>query len=299
MSVINYVRRLYDTHDNDETFFGALKNSRRPFQNDASPYFTDNIRLTLSNGWFVCGHEKGYPGYAINTTSRFLYLHYVVSGKGTVNGMQFGANDIFVIRPQQKKHMVCDKEDPWNFYWCVWKGDIIDTVIDKLKYLESNKIYHLPETVKMTWLFNYLIYSTHHESRIESIVNNYTNLIITDSKQCSQVLNHVNKNAEIVQDIQNHIERKYATTNVTKISQLFHFDRKYLSYVFRETTGMTMQEYIQKVKLNSAANYLIDSPMSIETVSMLAGYNNYSTFIKAFKKEYSLTPSEFVKRNRE
>ncbi len=299
MSVINYIRRTYDTQNSDENFSGSLTNSRFPFPNDASTYFTDNVRVTLSNGWFVCGHEHAYPGYFVNTTSSFLYLHYVVSGKGMVNGMQFGENDIFVIRPQQKKHMVCDTKDPWNFYWCVWKGDAIGTVTDKLKYLEKDKIYHLPDTAKLAWLFNYMIYGTHRESRIESIINNFTNLITTDCRQCSQISNHVNKNAEIVQDIQNYIDREYANTSVTEISRLFHFDRKYLSYVFREITGVTMQEYIQKVKLNCAANYLLDSRLSVEAISALAGYSNYSTFIKAFKKEYSLTPSEFAKINRE
>ncbi len=290
MSAINYVRRIFDS---SQTL--VMNTSSVPYPSTKATYFTDYVRFTLSGGWFVAGHEKGCPNYSINTKSKSLYLHYVLSGKGQFNGMSFGKGDVFVVRPQEKKQMLCDAEEPWDFYWCVWKGELAETVAGKLKYLQSNKIYHMPETANLAELFNYLIYNTHRESRADSLVNNFAEMIIADCKQCSELTVRTNKNTDTVLEIQKYIDKEFADISVEDISKKFHFDRKYLSYVFKEITGVTMQSYIQKAKLRCAADLLLAQKLSVEEIASLSGYANYSSFIKAFKKEYYLTPSEFVK----
>ncbi len=295
MSVINYVRRIMDINGGALSQDVAVHTSQLPFLNNSAKYFTDYIRFTLSGAWFVAGHERGYPNYQIDTTSRYLYLHFVLSGKGTYNGMSFGAGDVFVIRPNEKKQMVSDEKEPWDFYWCVWKGKLADTVAAKIKYLDSNQIHHMPDTVNLSALFNYLIYNSHRESRGESIVNNFTEMLISDCKQCTPFTHHTNKNADTVLSIQKYIDINFATASVDDIARIFHFDRKYLSFVFKDVTGITMQSYIQKAKLQCAANHLIIGKLSIEDIASVSGYANYSSFVKAFKKEYSLTPTEFVR----
>lgn len=80
-----------------------------------------------------------------------------------------------------------------------------------------------------------------------------------------------------------------------EIAQLFHYNRRYLSSVFHEKTGGTIQDAIQDARLRCAEAYLLEAKMSVEESALQSGYSNYSAFIKAFKKKYSMTPTEFIR----
>jgi len=49
-------------------------------------------------------------------------------------------------------------------------------------------------------------------------------------------------------------------------------------------------------KLFIAADFLLSSNDSISEVAQKTGFNNRITFIKAFKKQYHLTPTEFRRK---
>ena len=47
------------------------------------------------------------------------------------------------------------------------------------------------------------------------------------------------------------------------------------------------------MRLNYAAKLLRETDRPIQTISEEAGFSNFSTFYKAFKRAYALTPSQY------
>ena len=205
---------------------------------------------------------------------------------------------MFLAPPKTKKALIADSEEPWEIYWCVWKGDLAERPQLKLSSYDNMNIYHISDNIEFSGLFNFLIYNEHQESKVDVMVKNFTELLIADFKPSKDSTGFVNKHSETINEIKNFIDKNYQTTNIEEISRAFHFDRKYLSYIFREVVGMTMQDYLQKAKLRCAETLLLYDNISIEKISALSGYANYSSFIKAFKKEYQLTPSQFIRLNK-
>lgn len=293
MSIIRYTHLEYE--NGIPASKSKIKFSEAPFDKTLEGQYTDNIRITLSNGFFVCGHEHAYPNYSLNQRSNGTYLHWCANGKGTYNGMPFKKNDVFVVHRDTQKIMVADKDEPWEIYWCVWKGEISNTAAAKLNNYKDNTIYRLENDIDLSELFNFLIYQPHRERRIPKIVNGFADILLSDCHIIQKSPHSPVKDAraKIIMDIQSYINSNYLDTSVEKIAEHFHYNRKYITRIFHEYTGMTLCDFIREAKLHQAELYLLSTSVSVEEVAFKSGYSNYSSFIKAFKKKNGITPTEF------
>jgi AraC family transcriptional regulator len=69
----------------------------------------------------------------------------------------------------------------------------------------------------------------------------------------------------------------------------FHFHR-----IFKAITNETLNSYINRKRIEKVASVLTHKPeVSITELSLLFGFNSNSSLTRAFKKYYSISPSEF------
>ena len=67
---------------------------------------------------------------------------------------------------------------------------------------------------------------------------------------------------------------------------------------FKAATSVTVNSYLQLIRVDAAKASLVNTDQSIEEISLNTGYENISFFRRLFKKQTSLTPSEYRKRFR-
>ena len=60
--------------------------------------------------------------------------------------------------------------------------------------------------------------------------------------------------------------------------------------------GLTIFEYLNKIKVDFACKLLMDHDLRIMEVGFDSGFNNISHFNKQFRKITGLSPSEYRKR---
>lgn len=289
MAVISYCHRTFDEKSNNRETYSTV-----PFSKDAQLYYSDFIRIALQKGIFVCGYERVKPGYRFTSISHGFYLQFIVNGAGEYNGMPFQKNNLFVIRPEAKRTLIASEETPWESYWCVWKRDLSEKPMKRLGQLSQDMIYHVSNSTHLFALFDYMIFGRHQESNLEEIVESFTELLLGDLQVIGAYQNFSAKQVETVKQIRKMIREEYTTLTVEEISKRTHFNRRYLATIFRQTTGETMQTTIQKEKLHAAVNTLIGGNSSVAEAASTSGFENYTTFLKAFRKEYRMTPSEFI-----
>ena len=68
---------------------------------------------------------------------------------------------------------------------------------------------------------------------------------------------------------------------------------EHLCRLFKQRVGMSPTEYINDLRLNYAANYLLHSDISITNICYNAGFNNLSHFYHLFSKKYGTSPRRF------
>ncbi|MBV7275664.1 helix-turn-helix transcriptional regulator [Clostridium sp. PL3] len=74
---------------------------------------------------------------------------------------------------------------------------------------------------------------------------------------------------------------------------MFFITPNYLSTIFNDKNGMSLKDYINKLRIDNAKKYLIETNMKISDISKMVGYNQLSYFGSIFKKLEGCTPNEY------
>lgn len=80
-----------------------------------------------------------------------------------------------------------------------------------------------------------------------------------------------------------------------RLADLCFISKYHLAHQFKACTGMPVYRYIIKQRVTAARN-LICSGLSATEACMQCGFNDYSNFLKAFKREFGCTPKAFQKQ---
>ena len=93
-----------------------------------------------------------------------------------------------------------------------------------------------------------------------------------------------------------YIDREYMyITHAKTVAKELSYSEYYLSHIFSKTVGMSIKEYITKKKLQSAAQMLKTTNLSIGEISDYLNFSTHHTFRQAFKKVYLMSPGEYRK----
>lgn len=63
-------------------------------------------------------------------------------------------------------------------------------------------------------------------------------------------------------------------------------------------TGMSANEYVRKMKMKYAEQFLLEGKYTISEIAAKVGINNLFYFRQCFKEEYGMIPSEYLKHLR-
>lgn len=105
----------------------------------------------------------------------------------------------------------------------------------------------------------------------------YPDTVTADSRILS-ILEYINHNLGEALDI-------------GKLAARFHFSRYYLMRLFKQETGYTIARYITSKRL-LAAKEMLAADLPITEICYRCGFQNYSTFSRAYKAEFHETPRQ-------
>lgn len=75
------------------------------------------------------------------------------------------------------------------------------------------------------------------------------------------------------------------------------YSKWHLQRIFYQTTRQTLGAYIRDRRLASAADGLKNTGEFMISIAINCGYGSQQSFIRAFKKKYGVTPSEYRGRH--
>ena len=107
----------------------------------------------------------------------------------------------------------------------------------------------------------------------------------------SKLLRETNENNFIVDSINSYINeniRKKIT--LRDVSENLGYSPNYIGQLYKKHTGMYVNDYIIKVKMEYAKTLLKIPQNQVGTVAGILGYNDQAYFIKQFKEFYGVTP---------
>lgn len=108
------------------------------------------------------------------------------------------------------------------------------------------------------------------------------------SKNLEKEKEFIDKLESIILD---HINNDNIDVNI--VSQSIAMSRPALTRKLKAVTGLTINKFIIRVKLNKAIELIKEGDLTISQVSYEVGYNDIKYFRKLFKEEFGQVPSQF------
>lgn len=101
-------------------------------------------------------------------------------------------------------------------------------------------------------------------------------------------------NSDVVKKTAEYITGHFSETiTLAEAASFVHMNPSYLSKLFKNVTGMTFTEYLNKVRLEEAKRLLNHTDYSIIDIAVACGFSNQSYFTKVFKKYTGTTPKQY------
>ena len=125
---------------------------------------------------------------------------------------------------------------------------------------------------------------------VGQLLRNYTetcDMPATTTKRYSQnfaILRYINLN--------------YTDITLSGLSEHFHYSPQHMSKLVRAITGTSLSQYVLQKRMEAAADLLASSALKIKDIGTAAGYQNQENFVRAFRKYYGMTPTDYRAKNR-
>ncbi|MGG2093538.1 AraC family transcriptional regulator [Bacillus sp. S13(2024)] len=84
---------------------------------------------------------------------------------------------------------------------------------------------------------------------------------------------------------------------LAELSEMVQLSPTYLSRTFKETTGYSVIDFFNKIKIDKAKELIIESNKKVKEVAQALGFADEFYFSRVFKKIEGISPSEFYSKN--
>lgn len=85
-------------------------------------------------------------------------------------------------------------------------------------------------------------------------------------------------------------------TDLSRLSQEFGFNEKYLNRIFKRITGQTIGKYVVKMRVEAAKRLLDVTNMQIADIAAEVGFFDCAHFCRTFKELEGITPMGLRRR---
>lgn len=228
-------------------------------------------------------------------------LIYCVEGKGqiTLDEKKYAIipGDFFVIPNGKAHHYETDILNPWTIYWCHFKGEQADEIINQILIKYSSLKSSIPFTDARINLFNELYLNLEKGYSFENI--SYVNLIFPQFLSSFLFpekfnLNLENKELDVIdKSIQFMQDNMFKPLTLKIIAQNVNSSPSHYSAVFKKKTGFPPIEYLNHLKIQKACQYLQFTELRIKEIAFRIGIEDQYYFSRLFVKTMGFSPSEY------
>lgn len=268
-------------------------------------YYTDIVfhyRNDKSDFYVVtAGHEKNWPDKVIRdrVTDR-LMIFYVVDGQGYLNDQPVRKGQGFFLYPNQKHTILQDCHQPMEFYYLTFRGSKMADYLLNIGFHNIPQIFDFDWQDKIIPIFEDMIYRSHAGADMEMYLFGASQMILSYQKYYY----NKNKSSFVVNSAAQYVKEavKYIRQNFTEditvetIAKRLHTSPNYLCNIFRKELGYSPLSLIISLRMEHAANLLVENKFTVKQIAWMVGYKDYSQFSKMFKKHHGITPAEYAKK---
>ena len=190
-------------------------------------------------------------------------------------------------------------EGLWSLAWVHFYGENMPAIYEK--YIERGglSVFTPEDGKRYTDIFSRMYAMAGSEDyirdmKLNALLNELLAVIMEQSWH-PENLSGGKKRRELV-EVKAFLDEHY-TEKITldALAASFYIDKFYLSKIFKETYGTTINSYILAKRITQAKRLLRFTELSIDEIGSRVGMNDANYFSRSFKKLEGISPSEYKK----
>jgi len=236
----------------------------------------------------------------------YFELEYITKGEADMllNGKHYllKAGDFFLLSPNDF-HSI-SPTDKYSIINLSFDGSLLPEYIfvALLNKVENIVVHSLDDSDKIVRCFlEKLLYEYENSffDRENAIKNLLHYVMIYIYRKFFSDKNHASQKQNELSLIINYLSLHFKENiSLTDVANTFHFNPNYFSQRFKKYLGMSFVDYVNSLKVNYAKQLLLFSDTNVVDVGFLCGFNSLSNFLRVFKKEVGMPPTEFRKEHK-
>jgi two-component system, response regulator YesN len=127
---------------------------------------------------------------------------------------------------------------------------------------------------------------------LQKVLNRLERELLAEKKTISA--DRETRPADIVENVTSYLRHNFDThIDFSEIANQFGFSSAYLSKIFKEHTGTTASKFLNEYRINRAKKLLLDTDLTIKTISQKVGFVDPYHFSKNFKAVAGKSPEQY------
>lgn len=263
------------------------------------PLRVEAIRLLL------CGVEQCAPDKErLDRVREDYHLHVVLSGEGVVETgntrTMIRAGQMFLIKPGERIAYWPVRENPWTYCWMSFNGahaaayaadaGFTEGINTQDCHVEREQFFRLCEK-----LLNTPEDSVAAALKRLGLLLEFIGLCIDsfERRAGDRGSREQHRKGEYVRHAIDYILNHYEGVSVGGVANYLGIDRSYFSTIFRQSQGISPNEFILRVRMKESSHMLLNQSIEIQDIAHRVGYEDSLTFSKAFRRFFGVSPKYF------
>ena len=251
-----------------------------------------------------CGCSQTEPLHSFGPALKPNFvIHFVLSGKGVFSiggkNYQLEAGGGFLIPPGELAFYQADEKEPWTYIWVGFSGSKAQEYIQGIGLSGHAPIFQSEEQEALYAcvkdMMEHNTYSVANELRRVGQLQIFLSMIARENFMEEEV----GKGNQYVKRAIDFIQSNYHfPIKVTDVADYVCINRSYLYSLFQEALKMSPQQFLSSYRITKAAELLLTSSLSVESIALSVGYNAPFVFTKAFKQIKGMSPTAYRKEKK-
>lgn len=223
-----------------------------------------------------------------------FYAHLVFRGKASLNffdrKVEVVPGTLFFSFPYQSFEL--DGTDDFSYLYISFNGPDAPSLLENINITKENNIFPNFGHVTDFWMDSIRRINPSNANTLTESVLLYTLSFINGEQPAKD------DSSDRFESILRYICNNFTDPSLTilKISDIFFYNKKYLSALFVKNKNVKFKEYLNSLRINRALELIGDPDLSVSEISEKCGFSDPYYFSKVFKKITGLTPTEYRKK---
>lgn len=270
--------------------------------NEHYPRQTEEIYL------LICGIEQCTPDKTRICRERTgFHLHVILTGEGIFEAggkkTTLSAGQMFLVKPGELIAYQPMENNPWSYCWISFDGTRAEEYMQEIGFTDGvYTMRTLTDTAGFYRICNRILLkpelNLHSALTRLGLALEFIGLAAESSDRNFEYNakgkhKPIYRQSDYIQHAIEYIKSNYSSITIADVANHLGLDRSYFSAIFRQSQGISPNEYLTQIRMQQSSWMLRNKMMPVKQIAQYAGYHDALTFSKAFKRFFGVSPRAY------